>query len=138
MLRGFIIKRWYWDDLFHGITLLLLLTELIAFTAGLPLIEAVLDPNSNESLEDRYVPYQRLNIAVTVIGFTGFWTTKLSFLFFYRLLFKCQQTFMRAWWVVMAFTILTYWVTIGGILAQCDGVAANLLSIGMIPQHYIP
>ncbi len=50
-----------------------------------------------------------------------FWLVKLSFLLFYRFLFQSSATFKKVWWAVLAFTLLTFWVPIAGVLSTCAG-----------------
>ena len=42
---------------------------------------------------------------------------------FYRSLFDISRPFRRAWWVVLVYTALTFWVPIGGVLATCAGAS---------------
>ncbi|MCJ1388100.1 hypothetical protein MMC18_000944 [Xylographa bjoerkii] len=48
-----------------------------------------------------------------------FWLVKVSFLMFYRSLFNVSRPFRKVWWVFLVYTVVTFWVPIGGVLATC-------------------
>ena len=39
----------------------------------------------------------------------------------YRFLFQSSKLFKKAWWVVLALTIVTFWIPIAGVLSTCAG-----------------
>lgn len=61
-----------------------------------------------------------------------FWIVKVSFLLFYRLLFQTSATFKKVWWGVLAFTLVTVWIPLGGVLATCAG-AKTVEDYSMFP-----
>lgn len=126
-LRGWIIRSFYWDDLFHALTLLLFIGQLAAFQVYIRATSVAMQPSNHEPIDQRYWTLQQTNVAVTIMGLTLFWTTKAAFLMLYRLLFKTRPGFRLAWWIVVAYTFLSYWAVIGGTLAECGGLASNIL-----------
>ncbi len=68
-----------------------------------------------------YEHNQRLSSVNNCFLYLVFWIVKLSFLILYRFLFQSSRLFKKAWWVVLAFTILTFWIPIAGVLSTCAG-----------------
>lgn len=101
------------------------------YTGGRSLAEAVLAYRAKKT---HHVPdlklFLRLNIVTVVFGFTCYWAVKLSFLLFYRMLFGVSKTFMKAWWGVSVYVLITFWVAIGTSLAQCGGSAFKITDPG--------
>lgn len=124
-LRAFVIRTWYWDDVAHGVALILFIAEAASATGAIGVVNAALDKNNHDP--QKYHSYYQLNVAFTIIGFSCFYAVKFTFLLFYRLLFKHQKGFLRAWWAVLVFTFLSYWVAIAGSLVACGGSAAYAL-----------
>ena len=112
------------DDLFH----LLSLVALIVFDATnethnatkLNLQTAIADPQTSQAdILSGYVHLLVLSRVNNCFLYLIFWLVKLSFLMFYRSLFDISRPFRTAWWVVLVYTVLTFWVPIGGVLATC-------------------
>lgn len=125
-LRGLIIRTWYWDDLAHGIALILFIAEAAAATGALGVVYAAADKTNHDP--QKYRPYLQLNIAFSILTWSCFYAVKIAFLLFYRLLFKKQKWFLRGWWAVLVFTILSYWAAVAGSLVSCGGSAAYALN----------
>ena len=68
-----------------------------------------------------YEHNQRLSSVNNCFLYLVFWIVKLSFLMLYRFLFQSSRPFKKAWWVVLAFTVLTFWIPIAGVLSTCAG-----------------
>ena len=68
-----------------------------------------------------YEHNRRLSSVNNCFLYLVFWIVKLSFLMLYRFLFQSSRPFKRAWWAVLAFTVLTFWIPIAGVLSTCAG-----------------
>lgn len=79
-------------------------------------------PNNQIGLDENEIfsPY-RISTVNNCFLYLVFWLVKLSFLLFYRFLFQSSATFKKVWWAVLAFTLLTFWVPIAGVLSTCAG-----------------
>ena len=52
--------------------------------------------------------YDKLQTAASILGSTSSWAVKLAFLLLYRRIFWVSQHFIRAWWVVLLVTAVSY------------------------------
>lgn len=101
----------------HGGTIQLSLKSKTAITAAKT---AHPKPSQNELL-GLYEYNHRLSNVNNCFLYLVFWIVKLSFLLFYRFLFRTSAPFKKVWWGVLAFTLLTFWVPIAGVLSTCAG-----------------
>ena len=120
-------RRLFWDDLVHLIALLVLIahgvTNQITSDAKVQLANAAaIKGESQATLLNMYYHVRYLNTVNNCFLYLVFWVVKLSFLLFYRLLFETSIPFRRVWWAVLAFTLLTFWIPIAGVLATCANV----------------
>ena len=76
---------------------------------------------SQSYLLELYEHNRRLSSVNNCFLYLVFWIIKLSFLMLYRFLFQSSRPFKKVWWVVLAFTILTFWIPIAGVLSTCAG-----------------
>lgn len=115
----------FWDDLAHLLAFVSLVLHgalSLADEHGMAALKAATNPKAKTSQADLLAMYQRqahLSAATNCFLYSVFWLVKLGFLLFYYRLFSTSTTFKRAWWVVLAFTLLTFWVPIGGVIAIC-------------------
>ena len=61
-----------------------------------------------------------LDIAVSLLFLIVIYLVKLAFLFYYRLLFGISKAFMRAWWIVCSFTVVTFLINLMSIFWVCE------------------
>lgn len=122
-------RRFYWDDLVHLFALVILITHGVTNELSLNskaelanAATAVPKPSASDLL-GLYEHNYKLNTVNNCFLYSVFWIVKLSFLTFYLLLFKSSAPFKKAWWVVLAFTLLTFWVPIAGVLSTCAGAS---------------
>ena len=101
----------------HGATNQLSLDSKAAITVA----TAAKPKPSQAQLIGLYEHNQALSTVNNCFLYLVFWLVKLSFLLFYRLLFQASATFKKVWWGVLAFTLLTFWVPIAGVLSTCAG-----------------
>lgn len=124
-IRGYNSRRLYWDDLVHLLALLVLIahgaTNQVTNDAKiqLALIKGSVPMPSQAELLSLYQRVARLNAVNNCFLYLVFWVVKLSFLLFYYRLFKISTLFKKMWWAVLAFTLLTFWIPIAGVLATC-------------------
>ena len=123
-IRAFNTRRLYWDDLAHLVALLVLIshgvTNEITSNAKVQLAHATATKGESQTkLLNLYYHVRYLNTVNNCLLYLVFWVVKVSFLLFYRFLFVTSAPFRKAWWAVMAFTLLTFWVPIAGVLVTC-------------------
>ena len=126
-LRKWVLRMWYWDGVAHGVALILFITEVAIVQASLPILNSVSDKNNHLPLDEKYRSYRQIDIADSICGVSIYWVTKVAFLMFYRLVFKTQKGFLKAWWIILGYTVLTYWVYIALTLTVCGGSASHVL-----------
>ena len=126
-IRWFNARKFHWDDLAHFVALLVLIahgvTNEITNNAkgNLAKANAMKGEDQNDLLH-LYYHVRYLNTVNNCFLYLVFWVVKVAFLLFYRFLFETSAPFRRAWLVVTAFVLLTFWVPIAGILATCANV----------------
>ena len=134
-IRYITASRFYWDDASHLLSLVLLIALAGTYTAGFPYSARIarigLKKEPAPPLTDPfYHTYLQLRVVVTLLVFMVLWTVKATFLIFYRLLFEVSNTFIRVWWVAVAFSFASFWVCIGSTFTIC-GSAKDLYNFSM-------
>lgn len=125
-IRAYNSRRLYWDDLAHLVAFLLLVshsaTNEVTLTAKAELatLKAAKGKTPPAVLLHSYQHVHYLNTINNCLLYMVFWAVKVSLLLFYHQLFRTSITFRRVWWAVLAFTLLTFWVPIAGVLATCS------------------
>lgn len=76
-------------------------------------------PTPEAELLHSYQHVRYLNTINNCLLHLVFWLVKISFLLFYRQLFRTSAQFRKIWWAVLAFTLATFWVPIAGVLVNC-------------------
>ena len=123
-VRQMLIGRFYSDDFTHLIALLALIGFAISTQCFVDLevqeleIEAgqVPEPRDSAKLALHAKQYQ---VALSIFAWISLWFVKFTFLLFYRLLFNVSPIFMKAWWIVMVFVFVSFWIPIAGVLTAC-------------------
>ncbi len=129
-------KSLQWDNLTHLLALLAMVTMVALlqtlFRDGyyITAIDRQLVPNPDRAaFVELYIRFRRRSDAIALLFFTSTWLVKLTFLLYYRSIFKISKNFRKAWWAVTIFVFITYWVTVAAVLTQC-GPAKNSFSLG--------
>ena len=128
------------DDCIHGLATIILVALGGTYTSFIPLnhiIENWQDGNLAAPSNSDLHRYWQLEIAIAMQFWLVIYLVKFAFLMFYRKLFGVSQNFLVAWWLVSAFTILTYLMIIISIFWAC-GVPQNLFNLGdcnLFGQH---
>ena len=129
-IRGKLIKHFHWDDAAHCLALLFSIVHIGTSSGATSLIADITNFSTGKS---KVVPDWRLELQLDlVVDFSFFlciWLVKLAFMLFYRTLFSVSYRFRTAWWIVLAFVLLTFWTCIAGTLIQCGGRPSHLLDI---------
>ena len=130
-------KKLQWDDLTHLLALLSLVAMVGLFQSlfrdgyYITAIERGLIPTpSLEIYTNLFVRFRHRSDGIALLFFTSTWLVKLTFLIFYRSIFRVNKNFRKAWWAVLVFVIISYWITIAGVLTQC-GPAKYSWNLGM-------
>ena len=132
-IRGYNSRRLYSDDFVHLLAFLVLVTHgvtnqlSLTSKSNLARVTAT-SATPRISQDDLFGMYQynrMLNTVNNCFLYLVFWLVKIAFLLFYYQIFSISTAFKKAWWAVLIFTLLTFWIPIGGVLATC----ANAKSI---------
>lgn len=121
------LRQFLWDDLVHLFALVVLIahggTNQLSLNSKAAIAKAAdSKPRPSQSyLLGLYEHNQRLSSVNNCFLYLVFWIVKLSFLMLYRFLFQSSRPFKKAWWVVLAFTALTFWIPVAGVLSTCAG-----------------
>ena len=120
-IRGKIIKKFSWDDAAHLLGLLLLIVQVSTVSAAASQLYRVgnLEAGDDSQFENGHLLFVRLNIAGILTTWCCLYAIKLSFLLLYHRIFQVSEIFIRAWWIVLAVVILTFWILIAGSLTAC-------------------
>lgn len=89
-----------WDDLSHGLAVATLVAYIATYTPTIMQAQPLSD--SDLALYIRYI------LALSLLFWVCIYLIKLSFLLLYRKLFGVSQRFMRVWWAVAIFTLITF------------------------------
>lgn len=147
-IRGY-MTRWsftLWsllDDIFHLLAMVFLIVHgftnvnAINAKAELAVLLAAKPPTAAGDLVSYYRHSRAVNTTSNFFLYTTFWLVKFSFLMFYRHLFDISTAFRKAWWVVLAFTFVTWWVPLGGIFGNCSG-ASTVADYSKCPPSKCP
>lgn len=83
-------------------------------------------PHSGVSSAELLSQYQHLHVLNTVNNvflYAIMWIVKVAFLLLYRQVFNCSRNFIRVWWAVLAFTILSYIPPFAAVVHTCAGAS---------------
>lgn len=67
-----------------------------------------------------YTMMMRLNWAVTLFFWAALWCVKLSLLLFFRRVISQIRHWMRAWWFILGFTVITFLGCVISQITSCD------------------
>lgn len=124
-IRFTVIRRLSWDDGAHMLGLLLLLAQIAIVSGASPLMYRLLENPDIESAPHRDIrDFIRLNAAAVFVSWCCLYAVKISFMLLYRQIFQVSQVFIRAWWTVLIFIVLTFWVLIAGFITGCGRPSA--------------
>lgn len=127
------MKTFGWDDFLHIFACLILIVYGAVYNASFPgAFNAVAfvqgtRPDLTYHEWDRYF---RFEVAVSLLFWIVIYAVKFSFLMFYRDLFQVSTAFMRFWWVVVAFTLVTFGACFISLFWGC-GSPSKLFVVGM-------
>lgn len=135
-IRGLTRTGFLWDDLTHLLALLSMIAEVALFQTlfrdgyYITAIERqLIPPPSMQAYVDLFIRFRRRSDGIALLFFTSTWLVKLTFLLLYRVIFDIDRNFRKAWWGVLVFVFVTYWVTVAGVLTQC-GPAQDSFNLG--------
>ncbi|KAH8816603.1 hypothetical protein F5884DRAFT_776774 [Xylogone sp. PMI_703] len=128
-VRSFYIGKLHADDFLAIGAACSILILLILNHYQRPVIYALVDASMGKPLPAPYntqlgfadgVVYQaKLQFAFMLFFWTCLWNVKFSFLMFYHKLFVSIQGYMRWWWAVVIFCILTYLASVLTLFLSC-------------------
>ncbi|KAL6715425.1 hypothetical protein ACLMJK_006386 [Lecanora helva] len=141
IIRFRTIGRFFWDDAFQMVSWALMLGENLSFTLYLPTvyklsaIEAGEVNLSMELVSALQLTDLKYGLALRLVFWSCLWAAKGSFLALYWHLFKPSKAFVKAWWMVLVFTVVTYFVCIAGVLTAC-GSTSDILNIAKCNTYH--
>ena len=133
------IRWWFkgkllWDDLTHSVALTAFIGMLVAFQLLYP--DTFFLTNVERGFGTPVTQQQALVIwardkkyqyALVSMFLVSVWFVKLTFMLFYRQLFKINAVFMRVWWATLAFVLLSWVISfVLTILTSCGGNAGTM------------
>ena len=120
-IRCKIIKRLSWEDAAHLLGLLLLIAQVSIVSAAASMVYRPMNSaaTDNKYYESILLLLVRLNVSGVLVTWCCLYAVKMSFLLLYYHIFRISQTFIRAWWIVLAIVVLTFCILILGTLTQC-------------------
>ncbi|KUJ16890.1 uncharacterized protein LY89DRAFT_707319 [Mollisia scopiformis] len=128
-LRREFFRAFQLDDFFHGLACLALIGYMITSNLAFSLEYKIAADSSGFSSEEPTVDdlsrYFHFIIAISAIFWVVQYLVKLAFLAFYRSLFFISDGFMRAWWCVLVFTLVTFLANFISVFWSC-GAPKNL------------
>ena len=130
-IRAKIIKKFSWDDAAHLMGLLLLIAQVSIMSGAASFIyrPANFGAGDDSHFEADHPQFVRLNVAGVLLTWFCLYAIKIAFLLLYHRIFQISKTFVRAWWIVSAIVLLTFWILIAGSLTQC-GTPSALEHVG--------
>lgn len=111
------------DDYVHGLALLVLLAYVSTYTVMFPLnysVEFWIAGLGEQPSDTDLRKYFHLEVAVSLLFWVVIYLVKFVFLLFYRFLFGVSNGFMRAWWMVSAFTVVTFLINFLSVFWACE------------------
>ena len=117
------IKTFQADDYVHGLALVVLIGYISTYTAMFPLnysVEFWVAGLGEQPSDSDLTRYFHLEIAVSLLFWVVIYLVKFVFLLFYRLLFGISKGFMCAWWIVSAFTVVTFLINFISVFWACE------------------
>lgn len=111
-----------WDDLTHGFALLALLvfmalyTRLFPLTVELLLYSVGVGPMPSPAQLSKFF---HLLVPTEIMFWVVLYAVKVTFLLLYREIFGVKKNFMRFWWAVMAYTIITFLIAFFTVFWSC-------------------
>ena len=112
LIRFRTLAKFCWDDAAHALAIVTMLAVVSLYTAffhQIYLIDDVARGKAKEPSASEYLPYLKLQVAVSVCWWVSVYAVKTSFLLLYRMLFVVSITLNVIWWSIAAFTMITFW-----------------------------
>ena len=125
VIRYVYAQKLYWDDLAHFIALVTLIahgaTNQVTLERKADVAAAVKAQVPADQLLAMYQHLVALDRGNNCLLYLVFWEGKVSFLLFYRHLFRTNSRFNVVWWIVLVITVCLVWAPLGGVLKTCAG-----------------
>lgn len=125
------------DDYVHGLALVFVIGYVSTYTVMFPLnhsFESWVVGHGEQPSERDFSKYIRLKFALCLLFWIVIILVKLAFLLLYRFLFGVSRSFMRAWWMVSAFAVLTFLIGFFSIFWACEA-PQHLFVLGKVSLH---
>lgn len=131
-IRCKIIRRLSWDDAAHLMGLLLLIAQVSIVSGAASMIYRIANNKAEDDghYEAQHSLFIRLNVAAILVTWFCLYAIKMAFLLLYHRIFQISEKFIRAWWIVLAIVVLTFWILVAGSLTECGSPSA-LEHVGM-------
>ncbi|CAK4034242.1 Hypothetical predicted protein [Lecanosticta acicola] len=115
------------DDFALFVAVALYITMAALYIADLPYLYTVMDwlEGTTPTVDLRfiaasYTQMMKFNWAVTLFYWAVLWSVKLSLLLFFRRVISQIKRWMRAWWCILAFTLVSFCGCVVSQITSCD------------------
>lgn len=125
------------DDYVHSLALVFLIGYMSTYTVMFPLnysCESWVVDHGEQPSEQDLSKYIRLKFAPWLLFWIIINLVKFAFLLLYRFLFGVSRSFMRAWWTVSAFAVVTFLIDFFSIFWACEA-PQHLFVLGKVLLH---
>lgn len=133
-IRAKVIKSFQWDDAAHPMGLLLLLTQVSIVSVAASMVYQLDEYAVAPTGEKEIFFFLRLDLAGLLVAWSCVYAIKAAFLLLYRRIFQISKVFTRAWWITLAFVLVTHWILVAGSLIEC-GSASPPGHLGILMSH---
>lgn len=127
-IRWKVIGRFHLDDIAHFAAVLFMIAELVCYVVFTSMNDAFVEYEKGEIPAEPAVfqTIETLSAVLHILFYCAIWSVKIAFLLFYRTLFNISKRFSTAWWAVLAYNVVTFWVCLAGVFIQCGGSITHL------------
>lgn len=143
LIRSILVRSFHLDDLFSAVAWLVTTVAIILATIANPLnyrYGAILVGEAPEppldELIDITLTLRKWNFAGELLFWVGLYSSKLSFLFLYRVIFGSHSEYRYAWFAVTTYVVLSFGICLIGVFGECGDVH-NLFSYEQCRTPYV-
>ncbi|KAI1125911.1 hypothetical protein F5Y10DRAFT_279206 [Nemania abortiva] len=143
LIRSVLVKTFHLDDVFGAVAWFVTTVAIILATIANPLnyksgaivVGEIPKPPLPE-LIDITITLRKWNVADQVLFWIGLYSSKLSFLFLYRVIFGSHSAYRYTWFAALTYVVLSFGICLIGVFGQCGDVH-NLFSYEKCMTPYV-
>ncbi|MCJ1325354.1 hypothetical protein MMC10_002017 [Thelotrema lepadinum] len=107
-IRWKLAQKWGWDDILNGVAAVAFICCVAVFQAGLDIQYALLGFSESPPTQSEIDRGMRLDLADNLLFWLTIFFVKASFLATYWKVFSVSRIFRICWWLVAAYTFITF------------------------------